>query len=220
MFKIAVIGPPSVGKTTWFKKILKNVYEPKYIKSFESTYYTITHQSTFECLDVPSYKTETYLNQQNNMNGVFIMCVLSHDHLDMVKKWKLLIHPHIKTILIINKLDIEQDESIDLESFCVSYNIDICTAITIKDDFNILEPFEKMHQLLTNVNFGIVSDSVVQIIELLLMSKDMEEFKIKYLSLIYKNPKNKNFMMLNDIIVKYKNRDDFLNYLIDLYRHI
>jgi GTPase SAR1 family protein len=223
MFNIAIIGPPSVGKTCWCKKILYGIYENNYTKTYEPTPYLITHHNNkFNCIDIPSYKTETYINQNNNIDGIFIMCEMSDEHLSMVKKWKSLLKQNVKLILIINKLDLDREETVDLELFCNINNIDICTGITIKDDFNIMEPFDKMCQLLNGHIQQIDSQFIIQIIDMLSKSKNMEEFKIKYLEFIYKNDDikiKKLILTLNEMIIKHENLHYFLNYLVDLYKY-
>jgi GTPase SAR1 family protein len=223
MYNIAIIGPPAVGKTCWIKKILFHIYENNYIKTFDATPYTMTYQNiNFNCIDIPSYKTESYINQAN-IDGLFIMCEMLENHLSLVKQWKSLLKPNIKLVLIINKLDIDQDNNIDLELFCHDNHIDAFTAITIKDEFNIMEPFDKMAQLLLNNNIiQIDLPMMIQMIDLLNKSKDMDDFKIKYLEFIYKNnnTKLKNIILtLNDIIIKHDHLSHFLNYLINAYKY-
>ena len=230
-YKFAIIGSSAIGKTSWVNKMVNDIYTEEYIPSTTSESYQINYKNNLlTCIDVPSTMIDTFIdNQLDDINGVFLMCDSSGSNMNDIEKWqqKINIYKNIKSVLVINKLDI--DGEFVPESFCKINNINSFIAISILLEFQIFDPIDKMLILLNHVE----SDKNIKKSEVnihLFVRKLMEMtyqcnneiylFKIGYLKLSHKELFliNDNVMTLiqkiNDILLSIAKVEEVLNFLI------
>jgi hypothetical protein len=145
-----------------------------------------------------------------------------------ITRWKSKLHANTKTVLIINKLDNDEEEDIDFDSFCKENNIDAFVGISVKTDHNTFEPLNKMITLLQDNN-GFVQNASDQFIQKLMTmteqcnNSNAHKFKIGYISLLCRQQHvnlnvNQLTASINEIALKTEPIDDLLNYLISLYK--
>ena len=229
-YKFIIVGPSEVGKTTWMNKLVNDIYIEEYIRSTTIESYQINYKNNLlTCIDIPATVTDDIIDndQFKDIDGVFLMCDSSGDNISDIERWySKLSTKNIKSVLIINKLDIDGDFL--PESFCKTNCINEFIAISVQLDFQIFDPFEKMITLLNKIDIKSIKNLDVNIHlfvrKLMKMTKDcnndMYYFKIGYIKLCHKeiflfdNIVLKLINNINNLLLSATNIKDVLNFLI------
>ncbi len=216
-YKFLVIGHSKVGKTTWLNKIINNKYIEEYIPTTEyNEYKTMYNDHNIIFIDKPS-------SNDINVDGVFYMCDLTKESLLYIENFK---KYNTKSVLIINKLE-QDNEEFDPEIFRNNNNIDLVSGISIKLEFQLFEPLDKMLSLLNiktnneNDNIHIFIRKIMNII--FECENDIYKFKIKYTKLCHKkiflnNNDIKNLIKnINNLLFNKNNIENILDYILKHY---
>lgn len=227
-----ILGSPSVGKTCWINKIINNnFYIDKYIPTLKTNIIEFNYkENQITCIDIPGTNIDTYIDQNSfkKINGIFFMCEVNGKDLPYIKTWKYKVDQksNIKSILIINKLDIDVEEDIAFDSFCKDNNINTLHAISVIDNHDIYEPLDKMIEYIQNDNNVNPNESNIFIRNLMIETEKCVTndiiFKIKYIILLTNNnhikiTMNQLLLDLKDFFLKNVPINDILNYIINLY---
>lgn len=231
-YKILIIGKSCVGKTTWLNKIVTGHFQEDYIPSVKENNFLIDYNDYhFTCIDIPSSMIDT-IDQKQHMDavGIFMMCDINGIDLPDIEKWIIKLnnineYKNINIVLVANKLDLEQND-VDFDDFCKKNNIGPSSPITVKDNYNIHEPFDNMINLIQTKNKFGNQNELVKFINTLIQIIDkcdnnLYKFKVGYVTLLYNyeytDNKVKNIIIaLNELIIKTHNVDDILNYIINV----
>lgn len=222
MHKILLLGSEAIGKTAWLDKIIDGKYDEKYTPTLYNNLREINYKNII-CIDA----TVNIDNILNIADGIFIMCNFNAEDVEYVKNIKLKLNIkniNIPTILVINKLDLDVEQEYDFEKLTNELNIDTYIAISVKDEYNLYEPFDKMMELLNKPTLD-TDILLIFIRELLLILKksdnNIQSFKIEYLLLLYNDKyyKNENLSTLNQdltsLILASNNTEPIIMYLIN-----
>lgn len=225
-YKFLIIGSSEVGKTTWMNKLVNDIYTEQYVPSTIVESYQINYKNNLlTCIDIPAAMTDDVIDndQYKNIDGVFLICDSSGSHVSDIERWHTKLDTNIKSVLVINKLDIDGDFL--PESFCKTNGINEFIAISVQLDFQIFDPFEKMMVLLKQPDIKNIDSGIHLFVRKLMKmthecNNDVYLFKIGYIKLCHKeiflsdNIVLKLINNINNLLISATNIEEVLNFLI------
>lgn len=156
--KVEVVGDLKVGKTSLFKRLIKNEFSEEYIptQGYEFNPYIIKVNNTiikFQIWDMcgdDNYRTTLYTLYKNAVLGILVYSVCSRESFNNLDNWitelKRYAMPNSKLILIGNKCDDEKNRVVTYEegkNICKKYNLEFFLEISAKNGFSSPNFLEK-----------------------------------------------------------------------------
>lgn len=154
VWKIALLGPPRVGKTTIMRQWTENKFTEDYIPSVGATIDTMYNGRTIEILDTPGYLPNTPIPIVYTQNIDAYLLVYNTADKETYRQTIQILHKlqetlgtdQLPTILVENKADLEEDPKFNQEDLTKLPNRDgeWLVKITAKEKTQVDALFTKI----------------------------------------------------------------------------
>ena len=162
-FKIIVIGDSSVGKSCLTVRAAKDKYKDFYTPTIGFEFLALNLKIKGKIIRLKIWDTcgqEIYRSlissfYRNSSLAIIVYAINNKDSFENLESWldeiKCQTHPNLKTFLIGNKSDLEEERVVDkkeAENLAKEYNFDLFTETSAKTGENVLKVFVKAAQIL------------------------------------------------------------------------